>query len=100
MERSSCPDHTLRKPLFPGNKYRLQFELIVEATLRSGELSANSDDAEEEWDLFGGESGQLGVIFRVLGSPHDEDLTHLDSVTTAMIKNMSPKNPMVRLLYI
>lgn len=75
MEKSSCPDHTLRKPLFPGNK--------------SGELSASTEDAE--WDIFGGESGQLSVIFRVLGSPMDEDLCHLDSVTTTMIRNIAPK---------
>lgn len=53
-----------------------------------GELSAGSDDYPE--DIFGNESGQLMVIFKVMGTPDIEDITHLDRTTARSIASLRP----------
>lgn len=71
MDEKIFPDIKHRKPLFPGNG--------------CGLLSPSSDD-EDETDIFGGERGQLTLIFKVLGIPEDEDLAHLDERSRDLIK--------------
>ena len=67
-------------PLFPGR--------------RSGQLSANTQD--DESDLVGGPSGQLNLIFDVIGSPSEEDLSCLDARTALELRRLKAVKTVVR----
>jgi len=78
MQRENVRDYKQRKPLFPGRS--------------CGALSADTDD---DVDLVGGPSGQLSIIFKVIGTPSEEDLSHLDPQTAAelrKVRSIAPAN--------
>jgi hypothetical protein len=56
-------------------------------------LSAESEESYTDW--LGGESGQIMIIFRVLGTPSTDDLTILDDYTADQIRGLHQLPPTV-----
>jgi mitogen-activated protein kinase 1/3 len=74
MQRSNCPQHDMREPLFPGDS--------------CFPLSAKSTDA------YKSEFDQLNIIFDLLGTPTAEDIDNVrhDKAKT-YLRGLFPKPP-------
>ena len=51
-----------------------------------GELSAGSDSKDEDESFYSKRKSQLNVIFNVLGTPEEYELSHLDSKSARDIR--------------
>jgi len=71
MLPDNVKDYKARRPIFPGDS--------------CGVLSIDSTD---ESDQIGDESGQLMIIFKVMGTPTERDLTNIDPVTANQLRKL------------
>lgn len=49
-------------------------------------------------ESYNNHRSQLNVIFDILGTPTEEDLSHLDKRTADILRSLAPKEGMVRLI--
>lgn len=61
-----------------------------------GELSAGSDSKEEDESFYTKRKSQLNVIFNVLGTPLENELSHLDTKSARDIRALHRIPPSVR----
>lgn len=80
MIREICPKYTDREPLFPGKSCFPLSPDVSATSMRGGYPSSEND--------------QINMIFNVLGTPSEEDLSFLsDSKPLSYIKAFPPKEP-------
>jgi len=122
MQKENRPDYKMRKPIFPGDRYvdisnqNIETEHSNSSTLKAnrtlflelifqlfhsscGDLSAESEETYVDW--LGGESGQIMIIFKVLGTPTESDIKDMtDDYVKDQIRNLPKRKPMVRFIHI
>eukprot|EP00596_Hydrurales_sp_CCMP1899_P000447 CAMPEP_0119040786 /NCGR_PEP_ID=MMETSP1177-20130426/10814_1 /TAXON_ID=2985 /ORGANISM="Ochromonas sp, Strain CCMP1899" /LENGTH=557 /DNA_ID=CAMNT_0007006171 /DNA_START=93 /DNA_END=1763 /DNA_ORIENTATION=+ len=72
MQSDNVSRYDQRRPLFPGE--------------RCGLLSANGENSKEDESFYSKRKSQLNVIFSVLGTPSEQELSHLDAMTARDIR--------------
>ena len=68
--------------------------------LSCGELSAGSESKEEDESFYTKRKSQLNVIFSVLGTPDESELSHLDDKTARDIRALKRIPLSVRLQHV